>query len=314
MKKAKVIFILVHLVIVLGFGSFIYFKFFLNQKEPVPAAVSLDKFVVIKEPAVVLGSKKNRTQQMIGGEATQQSTQEKKVSRVTAALPEGGTAMSVTFKYPDELNLDLPFYTQAPFANWDMPWQEACEEASVLLVANGYYKHNWTKEEFNDQILKLVEWEKTRFGDYKHTSAAQTGEILKEYLGLDYVIRENPTFDDVKSAIGQGHLIVMTFDGKVIGNPNYKNGGPVYHAMVIKGYKDIVPGAAGSAQKIITHDVGTRKGEDYVYKWSTLQNALHDWDEPVKNGAKRMIEVLPPAADSSTGTAAARVSAEAAKF
>ena len=111
----------------------------------------------------------------------------------------------------------------------------------------------------------------------------------------------------------------MTFEGKVIGNPNYKNGGPVYHAMVIKGYEDKTADP-GSVQKIITHDVGTRKGEDYVYKWSTLQNALHDWNEPMKNGAKRMLEVLPPVADttavttSASETAASVKPAAAAKF
>jgi hypothetical protein len=39
---------------------------------------------------------------------------------------------------PNELNIDLPFYTQAPTGNWDYPWQDACEEASVALVANVY--------------------------------------------------------------------------------------------------------------------------------------------------------------------------------
>ena len=47
---------------------------------------------------------------------------------------------------PKELNLAMTFYSQAPFVDWSEPWQNACEEASILLVANTYYKHNWTKE------------------------------------------------------------------------------------------------------------------------------------------------------------------------
>jgi len=181
----------------------------------------------------------------------------------------------------------MTFYPQAPFGNWDMPWQEACEEASVLLVANEYKSENWTAEEFNDQILKLVEWEKKTFGDYKHTTVKETARILNEYLGLKTLIYENPTYEDVRKIIARGHFVVMTFDGKKIGNPFYKNGGPVYHAMVIKGYK--------SGVKVITADVGTRRGEDYVYPWETLQNALHDYAVPMSDGAKRMIEVIPPA-------------------
>jgi len=255
MKKAKTILIVVHILVVAGFGSFIYWKFFHDQKEAAPQAVSLEKVISGNAAASVLNN-------------------------------EEGTVMTVGLKAPEELNLDLPFYAQAPFANWDMPWQEACEEASVLLVANGYYKHNWTKEQFNDEILKLVEWEKNEFGDYKHTTVEQTAQILKKYLKLDSVIHDNPGFEEVKNTLARGHVIVMTFAGKHIGNPNYKNGGPIYHAMVIKGYK--------ADDKIITHDVGTRKGEDYVYSWSTLQNALHDWAEPIEGGAKKMIEVLPP--------------------
>lgn len=201
----------------------------------------------------------------------------------TSASPEVTVAATVA---PAELNLKVPFYAQAPYANWDMPWQEACEEATVLLIANVYFQHNWPREEFNNQILKLVEWEKKQFGDYQHTSVAQTAEILNDYLDLKTIIHESPTFDDVKNILAKGHLIVMTFSGKELRNPNYKNGGPVYHAMVIKGYK--------ANQKIITNDVGTRNGADYVYDWKTIENALHDYNEPISGGAKKFIEVLPP--------------------
>lgn len=190
---------------------------------------------------------------------------------------------------PKELNLAMTFYSQAPFADWDMPWQEACEEASVLLIANTYFQHDWSKEEFRDQILALVDWENQTFGDYKHTDAAQTIQILNEYLHLQTHLIEQPTFEDVRSSISKGHLLVGLFAGKKIGNPNYKNGGPNYHAMVIKGYKD--------GFKVITEDVGTRKGENYVYSWPTLSAALHDYAEPIEKGKPVLIEVIPPSAN-----------------
>ncbi len=130
-----------------------------------------------------------------------------------------------------------------------------------------------------------MEWEKDYFGDYKHTTVAQTAEFFDKYLGLKTIIHENPTFEDVQKILAKGHLIAMPFAGKMLGNPNYKNGGPIYHMMVVKGYK--------KGQKIITNDVGTRNGENYVYTWKVAQNALHDYDEPIQNGVKRMIEVLP---------------------
>lgn len=248
--------------IVFGIGYLVLAKYFkTTPKEPVPIAEDIQQFLanqqVVQKPSTI---------------EDLNSTENIKI------LPE-----ETILK---EVNLKVPFYSQAPLGDWSMPWQEACEEASSLLVANAYFEHNWTREEFNTQILKLVDWENQKFGDYKHTDVSQTSEILNEYLGLKTIIHENPTVDDVKKVLSSGHLIIMTFAGKHLANPNYKNGGPNYHAMVIKGYR-----ADG---KIITNDVGTRNGEDYVYTWDTLQNSLHDYAEPIENGPKRMIEVLPP--------------------
>lgn len=188
---------------------------------------------------------------------------------------------------PSSINLKVPFYSQAPFENWDYPWQEACEEASVLLVANIYFNHDWMREQFNEEILKMVEWEKGQFGTYLDTTAAQTAQILKDYLGLESITHTDPTLEDVQKILSKGHLVLMFFAGKELHNPNYRNGGPPYHVFVVKGYK---PGG-----RIITNDVGTRKGADYVYSWDTLQRAMHDFAQPIESGAKKMLEVLPPA-------------------
>jgi hypothetical protein len=193
---------------------------------------------------------------------------------------------NATQELKKELNLKMVFYAQAPFGNWDYPWQEACEEASILLTVNEYLDKNWTREQFNKEILDLVEYEKKQYGQYEHQTAAEITKILKDRYALDSVIINNPSFEYVRQTLNKGHLIIMTFAGKKIGNPYYKNGGPIYHAMVIKGYKE--------GQKIITADVGTKNGEDYVYSWQTIIGALHDWATPIENGPKRMIEVMPP--------------------
>lgn len=242
-------------------------------KEDVPAAVKIGEVLAEREEAA----------------------EDQKVVQAIVANPEGTpdestsaveSTQNVAQDLPKAFNLDAPFYALAPHGNWNYPWQEACEEASVLLVANVYLDKNWTRDEFNDQILALVQWEKENFGAYEHTNIAQTAQILNDYLGLETKIHTDPTFEDVKKILNKGHLIVMTFAGKQLGNPNYKSGGPIYHAMLIKGYKE--------GEKIITHDVGTRNGENYVYKWSTIQKAMHDYAEPIDQGAKSMIEVIPP--------------------
>lgn len=188
-------------------------------------------------------------------------------------------------KIPESLNIKMPFYSQAPFANWDLPYQEACEEASILLVSNLYHQKNWSKKEFNQEILKLVDWQVERFGDYLHTDVQQTAGMIEEYLGLKAKVHQNPSFADIQRIIASGHLIVAPFAGKQLGNPFYSNGGPRYHMMVIKGY-DTEKG------QIVTHDVGTRRGENYVYSWDVVREALHDWHQSDMNqGAPKLIEV-----------------------
>lgn len=244
----KKAFIVTSVVLAIGAGlAYSLYKHQVYEKEPVPAATKITE--------------------LAAADRTQQTTQK------IAALPE-------------ELNLQMSFYPQAPFGDWDYPWQEACEEASILLVANEYFHHGWSREDFRDEILKLVEWQNKKFGDYKDTNAEQVAQMLTEYLGLKSVIHADPAYEDVQRMLARGHLVVGLFAGKELGNPFYSNGGPVYHAMVLKGYK--------AGNKVITADVGTRRGEDYVYTWDKLSSALHEWAVPIDTGKKVVIEILTP--------------------
>lgn len=209
----------------------------------------------------------------------------------TSAIPavsqkEGSTPPSKIV--PTAINLQAGFYAQAPGGNWDYPWQEACEEASILLIANEYFNHQWSAEQFNQQILSMVDWENKTFGDYKHTTMEQTNQIIHDLLKLKTKVHENPDVNTIKNILAAGHFIVLPLAGKELHNPYFSNGGPVYHVVVAKGYTQ--------DNQIITHDVGTKRGENYVYSWSIIDAALHDYAEPISNGARRVIEVFPPQA------------------
>jgi hypothetical protein len=197
-------------------------------------------------------------------------------------------SLQKTSSLPTSLNIEVPFYTQAPHANWDYPWQEACEEASVLLVANVFNKMNLNVDAYNTELLRLVSWETGYFGSYEHTDVSQTAEMIEINYDLETRIHENPTFEDIQKILNEGHLIVAPFAGKLMFNPNFRNGGPNYHMIVIKGYN-------AETMQLVTHDVGTRNGENYVYDWSVLENALHDWhDDDITLGEKKLIEIFPP--------------------
>lgn len=213
---------------------------------------------------------------------------EEKTSETTEVEgPEPTESTETPVVLPLTLNIDLPFYTQAPFSNWDYPWQEACEEASIALVANLYLEKNWTREEFNDELLRLVDWEMQNFGAYEHTTVEQTVQMIEENYGLQTLVHDNPTYEDLQVILNKGHLIVAPFAGKLLNNPNFKNGGPNYHMLVIKGYD-------ATQNQVVTHDVGTRNGADYVYSWEVIALALHDWDDnTIEQGTPRWIEVYP---------------------
>jgi hypothetical protein len=186
------------------------------------------------------------------------------------------------------LNLDMVFYTQAPHSNWDYPWQEACEEASILLVANEYLNLNLDRDAYNEELLKLVDYEIETFGAYEHTNIEQTVQMIEDNYKLETRVHENPTFEDLQEIINRGNFIVAPFAGKLLFNPNFKNGGPTYHMLVIKGYD-------AEKNQVVTNDVGTRNGENYVYSWDTINAALHNWNDiEILNGEAQFIEVLAP--------------------
>lgn len=176
----------------------------------------------------------------------------------------------------------MPFYAQAPDGDWSLPWQEACEEASVVLAYYGATGKHLTLTQFRQDVLEMVAWENEHFGDYKDTDTAQTAQILREYYGYtDFVILDDPTADDLKAQLAQGHLIIAPFAGRELRNPFYSGLGPLYHMLVIKGY---------DATHFITNDVGTKRGENFIYPYATIMFAMHEWnDENIDSGAKKVI-------------------------
>ncbi len=171
-----------------------------------------------------------------------------------------------------EINLAVPFSPQAPFADWDLPYQEACEETSAILVDKFYKNQPITAEIARQEILKLVDWEKREFGYYMHTTAAETATILRQYLGYKRVdVLYDITINDIKTHLLAGRPVIAPLAGQLVGNPYYHQPGPGYHMLIIKGIT--------KSGDFITNDVGTKRGQNYVYDDEVLFNAIHDAPE-----------------------------------
>jgi hypothetical protein len=184
---------------------------------------------------------------------------------------------------PERANLDVPMVYQAPFNVWDTEHDDACEEASALMISNYWEgKRSLTRQEMEDQILALIDYQMDAFGFFKDTNAAQTVQFMKDYLGLERVaVLPVNSIDDIRRQIAAGRPVILPADGKALKNPNFRNGGPPYHMLVVKGYTE---------DNIISNDPGTRRGANWLYTNEIIMDAVHDWNGgDVKNGQPVMI-------------------------
>lgn len=188
---------------------------------------------------------------------------------------------------PTEANLAVPFTPQAPHANWEDPYGELCEEASVLMAMSYLRGQSIPDANFAEHaLLGIQAFEEKHFGFYKDTTAEQTAAIFREYYDYDQVaLIKNPTAEDIKEAIAAGKLVLVPAAGRMLGNPFFQQPGPLYHMFVVKGYTD--------AGKFIVNDPGTRRGADFLYDQSVVMNAIHDWrtDQNIELGERVVIVV-----------------------
>lgn len=188
------------------------------------------------------------------------------------------------FKVPAQFDLKVPFVPQAPFAVWDDLHNNACEEAAILLVH--YYKQNkiLSKEKADEEIKKMVDFQIKKYGRHKDLTASEVADLAKEFYGHKNVwVKYDFSWQDVKEEIAKGNPVIVPAAGRLLGNPNYRRPGPIYHMLVIRGY---------TPKEIITNDPGTRRGEKYKYSYSILDNAIHEWagsPENIEKGKRAMI-------------------------
>lgn len=189
-------------------------------------------------------------------------------------------------KLPDEVNLKIPFTSQAPHQNWDLPYKEFCEEASILMAVS--YVNNQPilgPDDADAKMLAIKNFEEKNLGFHEDTDVQDTAKIMREFYHLEKVqILNDPTAEDIKQALASGKAVIAPFAGRELGNPNYHQPGPLYHMLVIKGYR--------KNGDFITNDPGTRKGADYIYKEKVIMDAIHDWNNgDVYKGKKAVLVV-----------------------
>ncbi len=181
--------------------------------------------------------------------------------------PEPEPADNVT---PDYFDVDMAFAPQAPYAVWDELHQEACEEASMIMVFKYFNNESLNAHIMEQGILNLIKWEENN-GYKVDVTAEETVKIIQDYFGLNGELMMPVTIEKIKKELAAGKLIIVPVAGRELGNPYFTAPGPIYHMLVVKGYDD-------KTGEFITNDPGTKRGKDYRYQYQILINAIADWD------------------------------------
>ena len=220
----------------------------------------------------------------------QQLLQEIKNSSHTQSnvfIEEASTDNKVEERYqetiPNQYNLDVQFYPQSPFGQWGKIFSDTCEEASVLIAMNYVNDISMTREEFRDELLNIVDWENNYFWYFKDTNTVETEMIINRHFWYTKsFIVENPSIEDIKQNLSQNSVVLVPLDGKWL-NPNFRNGWPRYHFIVLKWYTDT---------HFISHEVGSKYWENYYYEQHDIMERVHDFHQTdMKLWAKKIIVV-----------------------
>lgn len=197
-------------------------------------------------------------------------------------------ALSATSPLPKTVNLAVPFTSQAPFSVWDAYHEEACEEASLMMVDRFFHggAGRLDPQTVENELHRMTNLEDQVLGFNTDTTAAQTGDIAKRLYGYQRIeIVSDPTVQGIKTLLAAGHPVIVPAAGRELGNPFFTAPGPVYHMIVLRGYTE---------SGFITNDPGTRRGEGYVYPFDVLLKANHDWNATnIDQGPKNMLVVYP---------------------
>ncbi len=177
---------------------------------------------------------------------------------------------------PEKLLLSVPFTPQAPTANCDELHNEACEEASVLM-ANAFFQGDTRSilpaDEAEAEIEKLTAWQQKNLGYYLSIDSEEAVRMIQEVYGLQAEVVRKFDEDSIKKALSEQKLVLVPVNGRELGNPYFRQPGPIYHMFVIKGY---------DKNGFIVNEPGTKRGKDYRYTYDTIRGAVGDYDHDTK--------------------------------
>jgi hypothetical protein len=154
--------------------------------------------------------------------------------------------------------------------------------------------HYWNKagagtmDEIDAELKALVAYEDAN--GYKiDLTMPEMVQITENYFHMSGEVVSNLGNKDVsviKQYLAEGYPVIIPAAGRLLGNPHFSGAGPIYHNLVLKGY---------DAEGFISNDPGIWQGKSYRYGFSTIWNAIHDWNpSDILQGTPQFLVVKQP--------------------
>lgn len=267
--------------------GYVWYGFWKNEKMKMSVEESLQGIADVEETEVTGTPKIIATSTVVvqNKTLTPVTTTSVTPTKPTSTLRTATSPLTGTLVLQEgDVNLDVPYTSQAPERNWADPWQNACEEAAVLMIDAYVRGYGLSPLSAKDEIIRMVKWQEER-NWFTSINAADVQKFFVEYLGYKKTVRviENPTVEYIKQLLNEGKPVLALAHGKTLGNKYYSNGGPDYHAFVIRGY---------TKDKFITNDPGVNRGANFLFPIENVMKSLRDWNGgDVKNGTPVIIVV-----------------------
>lgn len=170
-----------------------------------------------------------------------------------------------------KINLPVPFTSQAPTGSWAEPWQNACEETSIIMIDNFYKGDQLTKTEAKKEILNIFRIKNKDLGVSKDESMEKVADLINlAQLKWQARVVINPSLEQMKQELANHRPIIAPVYAPDLDNTPYPGEGPMYHVMVISGYDD-------DKGEFIVQDPGSSHGKDNHYTYEDFYDAIHDY-------------------------------------
>ncbi len=179
----------------------------------------------------------------------------------------------------NKVDLPVPYASEMPEGIEKRPWVNACEEASMTMIAKFYQGDKTISTSTAVEAMKILFATQDKlYGSNDNSSALRTAYLINNYESYRAVIKDNPTLEEIKNELREGHPVVSFHHGFDLKNPNipFAPNGSSYHVMVIRGYDD-------SKQEFLTNDPGDLKqGNGHRYGYQLFISSFHDYNEKTK--------------------------------